>query len=359
MKYSARNLASLPLHCKPTCLSNENSSAGVLIGFPQGKIGLWRPDTGEYFLRSFQTSVSDSEVVAVACGVFPSACALFSDTTILTWDVVTGEVRQFINHNRIAEEEHAMAVAAANARRDEFGTPASMSDEYLLESEPTQYSIDQCLLRTRSGFVYSLIEPGIDSWGVHVVNMPRLIRWSDGESGPEGLVLLGYGDWVKLRRGPGDDAVLVVAEHELMLVNIASGEIVQRASFFLENESPFIDAVYTNAEDGSIRLITGSEISQVNSTTFEKLRSQLKYRYLSEPIFMNHGDRVLLRMGDEAWSIAQLDQMAINLYAIQFSQGVELLSPFADDSNELLAVYADGTISLVALDLVEEVDVPF
>ena len=216
-------LARFPIHAVPTCLSGTTAEGWVLLGFSDSKVGAWHPSTGAYLLRPFRDRAS-AKVLGLAWSSFPTAGAVFDDTSVLAWDVLSGQIHGYHNHDQEEKRAHNAAVDAAWARCDpETGEPSDLYDAALLEGSATSYSMNPSLLGRPDGFVYCLIEPGIDSSGTPVIDIPRLARWDGSPNDP---------DWlgtptddcrdVSLRPGPGN-TILVLIDDKLIQVDLTDG----------------------------------------------------------------------------------------------------------------------------------------
>lgn len=361
--YFAATRTSFPLHCEASCLSELHESGWVLVGFPDGMVGAWNTRTQEYLLRMF-CRASGSRVVGLAWGEFPIACATFSDTTVLIWDVVTGNVHKSVNHDACEARKHEMRVDAVIEAEGVLAV-----DMGLLGHEPVGYSMGRSVLGGTKGFVYYLIEPGYDSCGNHVMNAVQVMHWSMNDSEPFAICHKWDVDWVKLRRANEEDAVLIVYDNWLMTCSLsASGQdrIIHESSSF---ESPrFVDAAFVGDNPNWICVVTAEKGLELDEDTGHVSRTLVQIpdkEAFDLAVFSPRHDHVLLRAKfwpakSHTWWVAKPRMNPVEMFPLAFPAKVTFIASTSGTNETWVATFVDRTIRLVTLEPVKpEPEIPF
>jgi hypothetical protein len=345
--HRTKTLARFPLHAAPTCLSGTTPEGWVLLGFPDGKVGAWHPSSGAYLLRPFHYW-TDAEVVGLAWGTFPVACALFADTSVLIWNAISGEIRGFKNDNSIAEESHARAVKDASERYDPDYGWTSLRDESIAESDPTRYTMSPAILGSPDGFIYCLIEPFTDSYGTHVLDIPRLERW-DGSTGATESLGTPTDDCsdVSLRLG-AENTILVMIDGELIQVGLKDGRNNWIDSHHW-SYARLIEASSGPPGSDLIRVATGSGVYEVRLGEPSGSRCLLEMPDVANAVFFVHGDYVLLRTFSGMWHFAVLDGSPVIANAVVMPRVGKVVAASFQDPVDFFAVHEDGSIRWLEL----------
>jgi len=339
-----------PTHSKATCISGGVNS--VLIGFEDETIAEWCFLTGQYLLRSIYRSVP----IGLCYGKERTVFAVFKDTSVFKVDIDTGVILNCFNLNLMVDEDHQQQVDDANARRDDFGNPASAVDAGILESYPDYYSINRCHGSLNGQLLYSVCRSLRDSWGVWVLSQYTLLIWNGDDDDSQFLLSTEEKEFVGISERFDGQSILIATDQDLIRFDLAS----KNKKVF--DQERYIIAISRVLKDGRLLLVTQSSIRvvEISAPDISKPLLSLSDNWISDAVVSGDGSQILFRNVHGQWSLFVYANLMS--YPVYFSEEVDLIAAVPESSDRFIVVFCNHDLAICRLLLVEEPeeqDAPF